>query len=83
MEPHCALKVPEHLLKNKVHYHHNANDRFEIMPLSVSTRCKLEWSSRMTILVFTMTYIYHYRPFAERTVMVRRIINNDKNASSW
>ena len=28
MEPHCALKVPEHLLKNKAHYHHNANDRF-------------------------------------------------------
>ena len=28
MEPHCALKVTRHLLKNKRHYHHNAIDRF-------------------------------------------------------
>ena len=28
MEPHCALKVAKHLLKNKRYYHHNANDRF-------------------------------------------------------
>ena len=28
MDPHCALKVTRHLLKNKRHYHHNAIDRF-------------------------------------------------------
>ena len=28
MEPHCALKAPKHLFKNKNYYHHNANDRF-------------------------------------------------------
>ena len=28
MEPHCSLKVAEHLFKNKGCYHHNANDRF-------------------------------------------------------
>ena len=31
MDPHCALKVTRHLLKNKRHYHHNAIDRFGII----------------------------------------------------
>ena len=30
MEPHCALKTINHLLKNRSYYHRNANDRFEL-----------------------------------------------------
>jgi hypothetical protein len=36
MEPHCALKVTRHLLKNKRHYHHNAIDRFGIIRVTDS-----------------------------------------------